>query len=74
MYEEKKSKLVCIVKREKKTVHKEQLFSTRRDFNKHYQELLLGLSNWAEREQWFDHKVPGKYSFICFLITLLPAL
>lgn len=74
MHEEKKSKFMHIVKREKGTVHEEHLTSTRRDFNKHYQELLLGLSSRGEREHWFDHKVPGEYSFICFLITLLPAL
>lgn len=75
MYEEKKSKFMRIVKREKRTVHKEHLFSTRRDFNKHYQELLLGLSSRGEREQWFDHKVPSEHfhmfshhSFACSVI------
>lgn len=63
MDKEKKSKLVCIVKGEKGTVHKEHLISTGRDFNKHYQELLLGLSSRGER---FDHNVPGEYSFLMF--------
>lgn len=55
---------VHVVRRGKGTVHKEHLFSTRRDFNKHYQGLQLGLSSRGEREQRFDHKVPGEYSYI----------
>jgi len=68
------------VKREKEIVHKEHLFSTSETTTKKQEEiaaavtrgLLLDMSSRDEREQWFDHKVSSKYSFICFVIVLLP--